>query len=100
MNRTKQLATKIYRSPVVCSKNIINQRCMSAFSHMSDNDPETLEREKQKHLSKKEKEWNEKLASTSEANVKADKEQDIPIQELQNKTVDHHAKNRTDKESL
>ena len=90
---------------------------MSAFSHMSDNDPETIEREKQKHLSKKEKEWNEKLASTSEANVsamtqlkrvqlniviqvKADKEQDIPIQELQNRTVDHHAKNRTDKESL
>lgn len=44
---------------------------MSAFSHMSDNDPETIEREKQKHLSKKEKEWNEKLASTSEANVSA-----------------------------
>lgn len=42
---------------------------MSAYSHMSDNDPEVLEKEKKKSLSKKDKEWNEKLASQSEAAV-------------------------------
>lgn len=45
-------------------------RSMSAFSHMSDNDPGVLEREKHKELNKREKkEWNEKLASHSEAAV-------------------------------
>jgi hypothetical protein len=45
-------------------------RTMTAFSQMSDNDPKVLEKEKQKHLQKeKEKKWNEKLASQSEAAV-------------------------------
>jgi len=46
-----------------------NVRMMSAFSHMSDNDPQVLEKEKKEHLQKEEKSWNEKLASFSEASV-------------------------------
>lgn len=66
--------TKAYRSTYVTSllsTSITNTttRTMSAFSHMSDNDPEVLEKEKHKELSKKDKEWNEKLASHSEAAV-------------------------------
>ncbi|KAI9483282.1 MAG: hypothetical protein EXX96DRAFT_557567 [Benjaminiella poitrasii] len=85
-------AAKAYRSTYVTSLTsstvIQTTRAMSAFSHMSDNDPEVLEKEKQKNLSKKEnKEWNEKLASHSEAAVKADKEQDKPIDLLQNETI-------------
>jgi hypothetical protein len=75
MNYTKQLTAKTYRStPIITNRktasNMANQRFMSAYSHMSDNDPEVLEKEKKRHLNAKEKkEWNEKLASTSEANV-------------------------------
>jgi hypothetical protein len=66
--------TKGYRSTYATSlmSNSITQtavRNMSAFSHMSDNDPEVLEKEKHKSLNKKIKEWNEKLASQSEAAV-------------------------------
>lgn len=66
--------TKGYRSNYVTSlmTNSITQttaRSMSNFSHMSDNDPEVLEKEKRKSLNKKDKEWNEKLASQSEADV-------------------------------
>lgn len=56
----------------VSSNNVttITTRSMSAFSHMSDNDPEVLEKEKHKELNKRDnKEWNEKLASHSEAVV-------------------------------
>ncbi|KAI8583875.1 hypothetical protein K450DRAFT_220368 [Umbelopsis ramanniana AG] len=60
-----------------------NVRMMSAFSHMSDNDPEVLEKEKKEHLEKEEKKWNEKLASFSEASVKADQSEDKPIDVLQ-----------------
>ncbi|KAG0743533.1 hypothetical protein G6F57_006249 [Rhizopus arrhizus] len=104
MNYTKQLTAKTCRStPIITNRktasNMANQRFMSAYSHMSDNDPEVLEKEKKRHLSAKEKkEWNEKLASTSEANVKADKEADIPIKDLQNKTAEHHTKHRDDKD--
>lgn len=76
---TKNVTTEIskaYRSTYVTSllstsaTNTTAVRTMSAFSHMSDNDPEVLEKEKHKELSKKEKkEWNEKLASHSEAAV-------------------------------
>lgn len=63
---------------------------------MSDNDPEILEKEKQKHLKGKTvshiKEvpgWNEKLASDAEAVVKAEKEcADCPIDEMQRQTVE------------
>lgn len=63
-------------------------RTMSAFSHMSDNDPNVLEKEKQKHLKEeKEKKWNEKLASHSEAAVKADQSEDKPLKSLQEESV-------------
>ncbi|KAL9538916.1 hypothetical protein MBANPS3_010591 [Mucor bainieri] len=87
--------TRAYRSNLVSSlvntsiTNTTTVRTMSAFSHMSDNDPEVLEKEKHKELSKKDKEWNEKLASHSEAAVKADKEHDKPIQHLQDETIEH-----------
>ncbi|KAI8637229.1 hypothetical protein BD408DRAFT_61834 [Parasitella parasitica] len=87
--------TKAYRSTYVTTllstsvTNSTTTRAMSAFSHMSDNDPEVLEKEKQKELKKRDKEWNEKLASHSEAAVKADKEHDKPFQHLQNETIDY-----------
>ncbi|KAL1933997.1 hypothetical protein VTP01DRAFT_6179 [Rhizomucor pusillus] len=65
---------------------IISARRMSAFSHMSDNDPEVLEKEKQKMLRQSEKDWNEKLGSESEAAIKADQTQDKPFKELQEET--------------
>ncbi|KAI8981453.1 hypothetical protein BDB01DRAFT_794145 [Pilobolus umbonatus] len=66
-----------------------SRRAMSSFSHMSDNDPEVLEKEKQKNLKTDKKEWNEKLASHSEAAVKADKQHnDKSIKDLQSETVD------------
>lgn len=67
--------SKAYRSTYVTSllstsvTNTTAVRTMTAFSHMSDNDPEVLEKEKRKELSKKDREWNEKLASHSEAAV-------------------------------
>lgn len=67
--------SKAYRSTYVTSllstsvTNTTTVRTMTAFSHMSDNDPEVLEKEKRKELSKKDREWNEKLASHSEAAV-------------------------------
>jgi hypothetical protein len=66
--------TKGYRSTMASSLipasfESSTVRAMSAFSHMSDNDPEVLEKEKHKELNKKDKEWNEKLASHSEAAV-------------------------------
>jgi hypothetical protein len=44
---------------------------MSAFSQMSDNDPDVLEKAKHKQMSKKDKDWHEKLATHSEAAVSA-----------------------------
>ncbi|TFK27498.1 hypothetical protein FA15DRAFT_666347 [Coprinopsis marcescibilis] len=64
-------------------------------STMHDNDPEILEREKHRNLTGKTSSnlfphapgWNEKLASASEATVKADKSTDSPL-EMQKRTVD------------
>ncbi|KAI9277990.1 hypothetical protein BC943DRAFT_364073 [Umbelopsis sp. AD052] len=65
-----------------------NVRMMSAFSHMSDNDPEVLEKEKKEHLEKKDKNWNEKLASFSEASVKADQSEDKPVDVMQKESAE------------
>ncbi|CEP11534.1 hypothetical protein [Parasitella parasitica] len=87
--------TKAYRPTYVTTllstsvTNTTTTRAMSAFSHMSDNDPEVLEKEKQKELKKKNKEWNEKLASHSEAAVKADKEHNKPIHHMQDETIEY-----------
>ena len=45
------------------------RRTMSSFSHMSDNDPDVLSKEKEKQKKTENREWNEKLASDSEAAV-------------------------------
>ncbi|KAG0700296.1 hypothetical protein DFH29DRAFT_642237 [Suillus ampliporus] len=67
-------------------------------STMHDNDAETLEREKRKNLSGTQHKtstpiddapgWNEDLASTSEAHVKADRSS-VTINDLQRKTIDY-----------
>ncbi|KAJ6492281.1 hypothetical protein C8R45DRAFT_193621, partial [Mycena sanguinolenta] len=64
-----------------------------------DNDPETLEREKQRNLSGSQHKtstphdhapgWNEYLASESEASVKADRPDHPPPEKLQDETVDY-----------
>ncbi|CAM0143194.1 hypothetical protein VKS41_008651 [Umbelopsis sp. WA50703] len=73
-------------------------RTMTAFSQMSDNDPKVLEKEKQKHLQKeKEKKWNEKLASQSEAAVKADKSEDKPLKTLQEDSIKELKDQESDK---
>jgi hypothetical protein len=66
---TKAYKTTYISSVATAGFEITTKRTMTAFSHMSDNDPEVLEKEKQKTLSKEGKEWNEKLASHSEAAV-------------------------------
>jgi len=74
---------------------------------MSDNDPEVLEREKQRNLHEKHDDsahphkkhapgWNEPLASHSEANIKADQAPVSSPEELQKQSTEyirkrHHA---------
>ncbi|KZS92332.1 hypothetical protein SISNIDRAFT_550367 [Sistotremastrum niveocremeum HHB9708] len=67
-------------------------------STVHENDPETLEREKARNLAKEQHHtstphehapgWNEYLASSSEAHVKADKSEGT-AEELQTRTVEH-----------
>lgn len=77
-------------------------------STMHDNDPETLEREKRRNLSRIQHEtstpiddapgWNEDLASASEAHVKADRSS-VTINDLQRKTIDYiNAKHQPDEQ--
>ncbi|KDD73519.1 hypothetical protein H632_c2095p0 [Helicosporidium sp. ATCC 50920] len=57
-------------------------------SHMSDNNPEILQREKNKMM-KEDKDWNEKLASDSEAVVKAERSsENHDPKEMQRKSVE------------
>ncbi|KXS09310.1 hypothetical protein M427DRAFT_75655 [Gonapodya prolifera JEL478] len=65
-------------------------------SHMSDNDPNVLEKaQKLRTLGKAKgpikhvEEWSEKLASDSEAVVKAEREADTPLHILQEGTIEH-----------
>ncbi|KAL6302505.1 hypothetical protein BKA93DRAFT_736672 [Sparassis latifolia] len=70
----------------------------SYSSTTNDNDPEVLELEKQRNLSKSQHKtsttvenapgWNEYLASASEAAVKADRSE-IPTSELEQRTIEH-----------
>ncbi|KAI8073356.1 hypothetical protein BC940DRAFT_291142 [Gongronella butleri] len=57
------------------------RRSMSAFSQMSDSDPKVLQEEKEKLLKQRDKFWNEKLATQSEASVKADKD-NMPMNDM------------------
>ncbi|KAF4613764.1 hypothetical protein D9613_007590 [Agrocybe pediades] len=76
----------------------------SHLSTMHDNDPDLLEREKARNLSGRTGKqfgsphehapgWNEKLASSSEAAVKADRSDGTTI-ELQSRTVEHMKSSR------
>jgi len=78
----------------------LSQRFYASGSGIHDNDPETLENEKQKNLKGEQHHtsaphkhapgWNEYLASTSEAFVKADQSPGpLDTQKLQNETVDY-----------
>jgi len=76
------------------------------YSTMHDNDPEVLEREKQRTLSGEHHKtphikgapgWNELLASASEAYVKADKYDHGSVDEMQRQTVDYvHSRHSPD----
>ncbi|KIO17927.1 hypothetical protein M407DRAFT_164246 [Tulasnella calospora MUT 4182] len=78
---------------------VTSARLRSNGSHVSDDDPEVLEREKQRSLSKHPKqhaphkhhapEWNEALASVSEAAVKADQSPAETPEELTRITVEY-----------
>ncbi|KAI8138029.1 hypothetical protein BJV82DRAFT_717759 [Fennellomyces sp. T-0311] len=63
------------------------RRTMSAFSNMADNDPDVLETEKAKLLKFKNI-WNEKLASHSEAVIKAERSDEQPMDKLQQNSVE------------
>jgi len=70
-----------------------------SMSTMHDNDPETLETEKRRNLSNQQHKtstphahapgWNEHLASTSEADIKADKSTLSTTDELQSATLEY-----------
>ncbi|CAL8467572.1 g7110 [Coccomyxa elongata] len=77
-----------------------SQLQMGFGSHCSDNDPDVLHKEKERNLragkprsavKDLEEGWNEKLASDSEAAVKAERHHndDESIEELQKKSVHH-----------
>ncbi|OAD74713.1 hypothetical protein PHYBLDRAFT_144083 [Phycomyces blakesleeanus NRRL 1555(-)] len=83
---SKHLITTTFTRPAVRVSRIVSQQSMRATSHMSDNDPKILEEEKNKTLNSKNKEWNEKLASVSEAAIKAEHSPDKPVKELQEET--------------
>ncbi|KAG8845477.1 hypothetical protein FRB96_002495 [Tulasnella sp. 330] len=102
--RAALLAT---RPPVATRSIITSTRVQSGGSHMSDNDPNILEREKHRNLHEKHDDsahphkkhapgWSEPLASESEAHIKADQADIESPQELQKATTDyikkrHHA---------
>jgi len=79
----------------------------SGGSHVSDNDPEVLEREKERnikgqqhHTSTPHKHapgWNESLASVSEAAVKADQAENVSPEELQKITIEYITKRHKEK---
>lgn len=69
-------------------------RCFGFGAHVSDNDPEVLEKEKQRHLKgktishiKQVPGWSEKLASDAEAVVKAEHCTDCSVEEMQQQTI-------------
>ena len=66
------------------------QRQMGFGSHMSDNDPKIIAREtgRMQRTPVDKREWNETLATDSEADVKADRSPDIPVEVLVKETVE------------
>ncbi|KAJ3563418.1 hypothetical protein NP233_g6339 [Leucocoprinus birnbaumii] len=93
------------RPTVASSSNVIRY---NSTSTMHENDPEVLEREKNRNLSRSQHKtstphgkdapgWNEYLASASEANVKADRSTSSP-QDLQEETVKYVKARHVDSE--
>ncbi|ODQ49756.1 hypothetical protein SAICODRAFT_22165 [Saitoella complicata NRRL Y-17804] len=96
------LNIRLARSTLISTSNRLAMgglRFVGTGSQMSDNDPAKLQRAKERHLKGEDKDkpmddapgWNETLASTSEAHVKADKEEGT-MEEFQKKTVQHVSK--------
>ena len=90
--------------PAVSSRSIqTSSRVFGFGSHGTDNNPEAMEKEKRKNLKGDPKKgnqeenhhlpgsegWNEKLASDSEAAVKAEKHAPDSVEEMQNLSVKH-----------
>ncbi|KAG8984921.1 hypothetical protein FRB94_005444 [Tulasnella sp. JGI-2019a] len=101
-------ATVVVKRAPVATRSIMNSsRLQTGGSHMSDDDPNILEREKRRILHEKHDDtrqphkkhapgWSEPLASHSEANIKADQADTGSPLDLQKSTTDyikklHHA---------
>ncbi|KAJ3033873.1 hypothetical protein HDV00_005677 [Rhizophlyctis rosea] len=89
---TRSISTSIAaRAPAANQRNLRSDGQGHSGSHMSNNDPHVLEKEKQATVKAGAKgKWNEKLASTSEAAVKADRDfhgKADDIEELQKKSA-------------
>ncbi|KAI0264446.1 hypothetical protein BC834DRAFT_264175 [Gloeopeniophorella convolvens] len=84
--------------PTVTAASTTSRLSGRAYSTMHDNDPEVLDREKRRNLARQPYQtsspldhaqgWNEHLASSSEANVKADQDKSS-TQDLAARTVAH-----------
>eukprot|EP00884_Botryococcus_braunii_P004274 jgi/Botrbrau1/13848/Bobra.0056s0084.2 len=103
MGNSATFTSRVVRPFLSCLKSKLNTqkmvlptiRAMGHGSHASDNDPEVLQREQERNLKGETKStiphapgWNEKLASDSEAAVKAEQD-NRSIEQLQRETVDH-----------
>jgi len=90
--------TQFLTRPAVTTTFIHPNLANRAYSTMHENDPEVLEREKRRNLTRQPYQtsspldhspgWNERLASTSEANVKADQDRSS-THDLADRTVAH-----------
>jgi len=91
--------TTARRVPVASRSFVTSVRSQSQGSHMNDNDPDTIEREKKKNLSGGDHSssphkshapgWSEALASVSEAFVKADQAPVESPEELTRTTIEY-----------
>jgi len=88
------------RAPLASRSIVSSARLRSGGSHVSNNDPEVLEREKQRNLKhdhdhvnaphkKHAPGWNEQLASDSEATIKADQAPVDSPEELTKVTIEY-----------
>ncbi|CEP01052.1 Uncharacterized protein PBTT_05062 [Plasmodiophora brassicae] len=68
------------------------RRPMGQYSHVCDNDPEVIGQHVKRDTIKRaqgDADWDEYLASDSEAIVKAERSPEMPVQKLQEVTVRH-----------
>jgi len=95
--------TAARRLPIASRTFVSSASRASGGSHVSNNDPEVLEREKQRNLSGNQHDthkhapgWNEPLASISEAFIKADQAPVESPEELTKVTIEHIKKRHGD----